>query len=1409
MPTKARYLADLLNASGEIDSTGAIEAIQDQISSLFAAGTHTGISFSYNDSSATFSATVGAEFIQDTVGAMFSSNTETNITVGYEDGDGTIDLAVEQQLNNTSAPYYHKIVVTVSGGKFLLDGGSQQTAKLSPNVVYRFDQSDSSNASHPLRFSTTSDGTHGGGSEISSNTTIHNKVGTAGQSGAYVEVCFEMDAMNPHYYYCANHSGMGGTVHLGENPSTDHLAEGSTNLYMTTERVQDIVGGMVSSNTESGISVTYEDGDGTLDFNVNDPTISLTGDVTGSATMTDLGNTAIATTIAANSVALGTDTTGNYVQSITGTANEITVSGSGSESADVTISLPDDVTIGDDLTVTGDVSATNLTLSGNLTVQGSTTTVSSSTLAVTDGAVKVSKDNAANATDFGLYGQYVESSTKKYAGLLWDASESSKFRLFHGNQSEPTTTVNTSGTGHSTGTLLANLEGNVTGNADTATALATARTISLASDLSGSTTFDGSGNVTINATINADSVALGTDTTGNYVGTVTAGTGLTSTGATTGEGIAHTLSVDAAQSGITSLGTLTSLTVDDITIDGSTISDGADLTLDVGGDMIVDIDGGDIKFKDGGTTFGGISQFLGSMVLRSGPSDTAMMIGDSDGDVIMGGDVGIGDNKQLKFGSSDLLIYHDTSNSYIKDSGTGHLNITSDGTDIRLQKSTGEYMAKFITDGAVELYHDDSKKLETTSSGVTVTGGVSATSFTGALTGNASTATALATARTIHGVSFDGSANIDLTEVVQDTVGAMFSSNTETGIAVTYEDGDGTIDLAVSGAASTIVSDFTEAVQDVVGAMVSSNTESGISVTYEDGDGTLDFNVNDPTISLTGDVTGSGTMTNLGNVSFATTIAAGSVDNAMLSGSIANSKLANSSITVATSGSSTATALGGTITFAGTSNEVDVAESSGTITYGLPADVTISNDLTVTGNLVVSGTTTNTGATISNTNFQGLSNANSGNATDFGFYGKYVESSTTKYAGLFYDASTDNTFRLFADTQTVPSTTVNTTATGYSVATLVANITGNVSGSSGSTTGNAATATALATSRNFTVSGDATTDSSQSFDGTGNVALPITLANSGVSAATYGDANSVPAIAIDAKGRVTSASNVDISMPASQVSDFAEAVSDTVGAMFSSNTETGITATYQDADNTIDLVVGTVALGSGTSGNYVDNVTGGTGVTVSGSAGEGWEPAISIGQAVGTSDDVQFADVTASGNVVVTGNLTVNGSTVTNSATNTTIEDQLIELGTGNSGSPSGDSGIVLERGSSSNVFIGWDESHDRVIVGTGSFTGASSGDLTITRADIAADLVDCGSISSSGNITGNLVGNVTGTIQTAAQTNITSVGTLSSLAVSGAATTSYTTIGASAKAFRNTFIHSSAPGSSDGAVGDIWITYS
>lgn len=158
---------------------------------------------------------------------------------------------------------------------------------------------------------------------------------------------------------------------------------------------------------------------------------------------------------------------------------------------------------------------------------------------------------------------------------------------------------------------------------------------------------------------------------------------------------------------------------------------------------------------------------------------------------------------------------------------------------------------------------------------------------------------------------------------------------------------------------------------------------------------------------------------------------------------------------------------------------------------------------------------------------------------------------------------------------------------------------------------------------------------------------------------------------------------------------------------------------YTDSDRTASQIKGLFS--------------GGTGVTYN-------DGAISIGQAVGTSDNVQFADVDASGNVVITGNLTVNGATVTNSATNTTIEDALIELGSGNSGANANDLGLILERGSTgNNVFMGWDESIDRVVFATTTATGASTGDLSLTDANVQA-----------ANFYGNLTGAVTGNADTA-----------------------------------------------------------
>jgi len=109
----------------------------------------------------------------------------------------------------------------------------------------------------------------------------------------------------------------------------------------------------------------------------------------------------------------------------------------------------------------------NLVVTGNLTVQGDTTTVNTATLSVEDPLVIVgSGNNSSDSIDLGLYGLYDTSGSQDlYSGLFRDASDSGKWKLFKDLQVEPTTTVNTSGTGYAVGTLVANLEGTVTGNA--------------------------------------------------------------------------------------------------------------------------------------------------------------------------------------------------------------------------------------------------------------------------------------------------------------------------------------------------------------------------------------------------------------------------------------------------------------------------------------------------------------------------------------------------------------------------------------------------------------------------------------------------------------------------------------------------------------------------------------------------------------------------------------------------------------------------------------------------------------------------------------------------------------------------------------------------------------------------------
>ena len=139
-------------------------------------------------------------------------------------------------------------VVSSGGNKFAMDGTAQQTVSLSKGITYRFDNSDSSNSGHPLAFSTTSNGSHGGGSAFTTGVTT---VGTAGNTGAYVEVTLEQDAPATLYYYCTNHSGMGGTV---------KTAYGNSNVVEDTSPQLggnlDVNGNSIVSTSNGNISIT-------------------------------------------------------------------------------------------------------------------------------------------------------------------------------------------------------------------------------------------------------------------------------------------------------------------------------------------------------------------------------------------------------------------------------------------------------------------------------------------------------------------------------------------------------------------------------------------------------------------------------------------------------------------------------------------------------------------------------------------------------------------------------------------------------------------------------------------------------------------------------------------------------------------------------------------------------------------------------------------------------------------------------------------------------------------------------------------------------------------------------------------------------------------------------------------------
>ena len=900
---------------------------------------------------------------------------------------------------------------------------------------------------------------------------------------------------------------------------------------------------------------------------------------------------------------------------------------------------------------------TNVTIAGNLTVSGTQTTVSSTTVNVADPLLHLATNNgAADAVDIGLYGLYDTSGSQDlYGGIFRDASDSGKWKLYKDSQAEPTTTVNVSATGHATGTLVANLEGNVTG--------------------------DVVGNLTGNVTGN------------------TSGTALTVT--------------QAAQGAITSVGTLTTLQVDNLNLNGNTISTtgGTDLLIGpVAGQQIV-LDGAIII--DAGVVTGATS------------ITSTAFVGDLTGSV-----TGASSLNLLKTGGAmtGAITTNSTFDGVDIATRDGVLTSTTATANAALPKAGGAMTGAITTNSTFDGVDIAVRDAILTST--TTTAGAALPKAGGAMTGAITTNSTFDT----RDVATDGTkldtieTNADVTDATNvNAAGALMLSDTTTaglGIVVdednmasnlatkvptqqsvkAYVDGQ-TTDETAEGSSNLYYT--AERFDDRLNAMFIAGTN--LTATYNDAAGTYRLDATtgegsgyDLSNNDTDDVT-EGT----GNLYFTNARADARITNALKD---EDNMASNSATHIPTQQSVKA--------------YVDAQ-------IGAENTLAEDNDVNITsaadGSLLLYDTGTSTW----------IDNVMSGDAT-------------LADTGVFTLATVNSNVGQAGSATAIPIVTVNAKGlvTAVSTASIVTQLT--VGADSGTNDAVALASdvldfsggTGIATTvsnNDVSIAIDATVATLTGSQTLTNKTLTSPVFNTGVSGTAVKDEDNM---ASNSATHLSTQQSIKAYVDGQTTDETAEGSTNLYHTTARARGAISVTDAGGDGALAYNSGTGVITYTGPSASEVRAHLSAGTGITYSGGA-------ISIGQAVATSSDVQFADLTLSGD------LTVNGTTTTVASTNTTHTDALIEYATGTTGTPANDAGIVIERGDQNNAFIGYDESADKFTVGTGTFTGASTGNLSITKGTLVAD------------IEGDLTGSVTG----AASLNLLKTGG----AMTGAITTNST----------------------------------
>ncbi len=976
--------------------------------------------------------------------------------------------------------------------------------------------------------------------------------------------------------------------------------------------------------------------------------------------------------------------------------------------------------------VTGAKLANNLsygsdfTVTGNLTVSGTTTSVSTTNTRVEDAIIALSSEATGSASvDSGLL---INRGADDNYALIWDESEDQFVAANVGSEDGDTagnvtissyagfqvgaltsTSIDASGavaitdstasSSTTTGALkvtggigaqgqihAAGFTGDLTGNADTASALATARTISIAGDQAGSASFDGSGDVTITVATQNDSVDLGTHTTGNYVATIAdAGNSAITVANSGSESAAVTLDIvpERIQDIVGAMFTTTNtesgitLTYEDSTGDIDVNVD--DFTITLAGDL------------SGSVT---VTDLANATLTATIAADSVALGTDTTGNYVgtITGGAGISSNGATTGEDIDHSLSIDLTDTNI---------FASDGTVSRavVLDGSGDFTANLITadiDGIVGA--------NTPAAGTFTT-----------LTAN--TSATLASAK----VSDLTSGRIVLAGTageLEDSASLTFNGST---LAVT---GAATISTTLGVTGTTSLNGAVN-LGDASGDVISVN---GTATFAESADFDGGFTV---AASQTIDV-GANAITNVADPS--------SAQHAATKAYVDSSVSSASSLTISDGGTTDAVIVGtNTLTFAGTANEITTTVTDNQVQIGLPSDVTVNNDLTVGGNLTVQGTTT----TLSTTNSvvsDSLIELNSGagsNANDLGLI--FERGSTGDNAVFAWDESADK-FTLGTTTATGASTGDLTISAG----TLVAALEGNADTATAletartiSLSGDVAGSVSFDGTGNVDITTTIQADSvALGTDTTGNYVQSIADAGSSQFTITNGTAEGGAATIALANNAVTLGTHT--------TGNYVATLADAGNSYF-----TIANSGSESAAVTIDLVAGAITLGTDTSGDFVGTITGGNGIASTGlTTGEDTDHTLSVDltdittfNSDGTVSTAVVLDGSGdfSANMItanLTGDVTGNADTASALATARAIALDGAVTGTANF---DGSAGITITTTATSDPTI--------TLAGdlTGSATLTNLGNATLT-ATIAANSVALGT-DTTGNYVDDVVG--------------------------------------------------------------------